>query len=307
MSPYSDGVNIELRHLRAFVAVAEELNFTRAAERLFIAQQALSSQIRQLEDRIGARLFDRDTRRVALTPAGQTLYQQALPLLASADAAVAAAREAAHPVRRLVVGFVAAIHHAFYADALDRFALEHPDTEMMIHFGDTTDPTGGLRTRQTDVAFLYGPFDAGGLNKIRLFDEPLGIVMARDHPLAELDPLPLSAVLDQPTFDFTTDDQAWHDYWMATAFRSGRPPRIVARFRTLDALVEALRRRLGVHTGTRSLAELGGPDLIWREMEQLPRLQHYVAWHEGSSGPEVVDFVRTVEAMFGLEPEESKR
>lgn len=93
-------MSIELRHLRAFIAVADELNFTRAAERLFIAQQALSAQIRQLEERVGAQLFERSTRKVELTPAGHALYEQAGPLLAGAEAAVAAARSAAAPVRR---------------------------------------------------------------------------------------------------------------------------------------------------------------------------------------------------------------
>ncbi len=280
------------------MAVAEELNFTRAAQRLFIAQQALSAQIRQLEERIGAKLFDRDTRRVALTPAGEALYQQATPLLAGADAAVEAARAAADPTLRMTVGFVAAVHHVFYAAALERFTAEHPEVEMLIRFGDTTDPTGGLRTSEADVAFVYGPFDHTGLVVATVFSEPLGIVMAADHPLAELDPLPIDRALVEPTFDFATEDRAWHDYWMATALREGRPPRIVAQFRTLDALVEAIRMKLGVHTGTRSLAELGGQDLVWKEMPQLERLEHYIAHRAGESRRHVLDFVDTVIEIF---------
>ncbi len=280
------------------MAVAEELNFTRAAQRLFIAQQALSTQIRQLEDRIGTRLFERDTRRVALTPAGEALYQQATPLLAGADAAVEAARSAAATTLRMTVGFVAAVHHVFYAAALDRFTAENPEVEMLIRFGDTTDPAGGLRTSEADVAFVYGPFDHSGLVLTRVFSEPLGIVMATDHPLAELDPLSLDRAMVEPTFDFATEDRAWHDYWMATALRGGRPPRIVAQFRTLDALVEALRMKLGIHTGTRSLAELGGHDLVWKEVPQLDRLEHFIAHRAGESRRHVLDFVETVMEIF---------
>src|ERR1700736_6057023 len=87
-------VDVEMRHLRALLTVAEELNFTRAAERLHLTQQALSGQIRQLEDRVGRRLVDRDSRHVALTAAGKTLSEQARPLLADAQHAVAAARAA---------------------------------------------------------------------------------------------------------------------------------------------------------------------------------------------------------------------
>src|ERR1700730_8602093 len=78
-------VDVEMRHLRALLTVAEELNFTRAAERLHLTQQALSGQIRQLEDRVGTRLVERNTRRVGLTPAGETLCQQARSLLTGAE------------------------------------------------------------------------------------------------------------------------------------------------------------------------------------------------------------------------------
>lgn len=111
-------MDVELRHLRSFVAVAEELNSTRAARRLFIAQQALSAQIRQLEDRIGVRLLERTTRSVQLTAAGETLYAQARLLLAGAEEAVAATRATA-AATELTVGFVAAVDHPVDAAGLD--------------------------------------------------------------------------------------------------------------------------------------------------------------------------------------------
>src|SRR5436309_7479746 len=100
-------MDVEMRHLRALLAVADELNFTRAAERLHLTQQALSGQIRQLEERVGTRLVDRDTRRVALTPSGRALCEQARPLLAGAEQAVAAARAADNETSHLTLGYVA--------------------------------------------------------------------------------------------------------------------------------------------------------------------------------------------------------
>ncbi len=137
-------MDIELRHLRAFVAVAEELNFTRAAKRLFIAQHALSAQIRQLEDRIGTKLLERTTRSVSLTEAGEVLSAQARLLLADADTVVAATRAAGATRTPLTVGFVAAVNHPEMSHALDRFSQAHPEVELMINFGDQLDPTGGL-------------------------------------------------------------------------------------------------------------------------------------------------------------------
>lgn len=287
-------MNIELRHLRAFVAVAEELNFTRAAERLFIAQQGLSAQIRQLEDRIGTRLFERDTRRVALTAAGRALYQQAAALLEDAQAAIAAAQAAAtEQASSLTVGFVVSVEHGSYAHVLNEFNCRYPEIRVMLRFGHATDPTGGLRAGDADVAFVYGPFDRSGLETRYLFTEPLGVVMARDHPLAKVADLSLEQVLAEPTFDFATDDRLWHDYWMATSQRGGVPPKIVAEFRSLDSLVEALRARLGVHTGSRLLANLGGSSLIWRPMPELEPLEHSIAWRTGDTTAALQGFVAT--------------
>src|ERR1700755_1213988 len=100
-------MDVEMRHLRALLAVAEELDFTRAAERLHLTQQALSGQIRQLEERVGTRLVERDTRRVALTRAGQTLYDQGRPPLASAEQAIIATRAAGTETIRLTIGYIA--------------------------------------------------------------------------------------------------------------------------------------------------------------------------------------------------------
>jgi hypothetical protein len=117
--------------------------------------------------------------------------------------------------------------------------------------------------------------------------------MAADHPLAEVDDLTLGVALAEPTFDFTTGDRAWRDYWMAMPHRNGKPPIVVAHFKTLDSLVEAIRAKLGVHTGTRSLADLGGDSLVWREMNELQPLEHFIAWRVGDDRDEVMEFVAT--------------
>lgn len=293
-------MNIELRHLRAVVAVAEELNFTRAADRLFIAQQALSNQIRQLESELGARLFERTTRSVSLTSAGETFYSSAVQILSAVDHAIGQARSTSGARPSLRVGFVASVEHTSFSHVVSEFERRRSDIDVFLHFGDTTEPTGGLRTRESDVAFVYGPFDRSGIETRMLFSEPLGVVMAADHPLASIDPLALERALAEPTFDFPTTDRAWHDYWMAISQRSGRPPAIVAQFKTLDALVEALRAKLGVHTGTRSLAELGGGSLVWREMPELQPLEHFVAWRSDDDRREVADFVTTATDCFAV-------
>ena len=173
-----------MRHLRALLAVAEELNFTRAAERLHLTQQALSGQIRQLEARVGTRLVDRDSRRVALTPAGEALSEQARPLLAGAQHAVAAARAASGEDVHLTVGFIAPLTRRMAAPAIQRFEQARPDVALTIHFADFHDQLGGLRDGAADVAILYGEFDHDGIELHPLFSAPRGVALPSGHPLA---------------------------------------------------------------------------------------------------------------------------
>jgi DNA-binding transcriptional LysR family regulator len=292
-------VDIELRHLRAFVAVAEELNFTRAAKRLFIAQQALSTQIRQLEDRIGAKLLERNTRSVSLTAAGEVLLGQARLLLADADTVVAATRAAGATRTPLTVGFVAAVNHPEMSHALDRFSDSHPDVDLMINFGDQLDPTGGLHDGQADVAFVYGPFDHRGLDLTPLYSEPLGVALAESHHLASAASLTVEDVIAEPTFDFPTADRAWRDYWSGADFRRGHPPaKYVAQFRTLEGLIASIRAGLGVYFATQGLVAAAGSGVVWRRLDGLPPLQHSIARRADDDRPIVQSFVDSATATL---------
>jgi DNA-binding transcriptional LysR family regulator len=298
-------MDVELRHLRAFVAVAEELSFTRAAKRLFLAQQALSAQIRQLEERLGVQLLTRTTRRVELTEAGGVLYQRAIALLASVDELVSATRSAAGGRPGLTVGFVAPVDHPAMGAALAVFAERRPDVDVSVHYGDLLDPTGGLRDRKVDVAFVYGPFDTSGLELRLLFTEPRGVAIATDHRFAELDEVPVADVVAEPTFDFPTPDRRWRAFWEAAEHRVA-PPTYVAQFRSLDALIQAIRSGLGVHIATRPLVETTGAStgVTWRPVRGLAPLEHYVAWRREDDRELTATLVAaTVDAFAVTSPE----
>jgi DNA-binding transcriptional LysR family regulator len=295
-------VSVELRELRYFVAVAEELNFTRAGERVNIAQQALSRSIRQLEERVGAELVLRTTRRVELTSAGAALLESSRPLLAAVDEAVASARHAAVEERTLTVGFVASVTHAQMGEALRRFGELRPDVTLRIHFGDLIDPAGGLRGGEVDAAAVHGPFDTTGLELEYLWSDPMGALMAADHPLAAREEVSLAELLDQPCFDFPTPDARWRDYWMLAEYRNGRPPRIAAQFRTLDALLSVAGAGLGVDMAPSTLLDLVGPDsrVAWRPVPELPPLRHYIARRAGDEREELLELVEICHDAFSL-------
>lgn len=291
-----------MRHLRAFVALAEELNFTRAAARLHLAQQALSTQIRQLEERVGTRLVDRSTRHVALTPAGEAFLEQIRPLLVSVEQAVAAAHAADRGSERLTVGFIVAISHERVVHVLDAFRERRPDVDLFIHFGDFLDASAGLRNQpDVDVGLIYGPGDRAGLDLTYLWTDPLGVIMAADHPFAQRE-FTMAEFLSEPTFEFPTDDTTWKAYWMQDRLRQeyGIPARVVAQFKSIDALIEAARAGLGVHVASRLLGENlpEGRGVVYREIPELDPLHHYFATRVGDDRPIVRDFLAAAREVF---------
>lgn len=282
-----------MRHLRALLALSEELNFTRAAERLHLTQQALSGQIRQLEERVGAQLVDRDTRRVELTRAGQVLCEEARPLLASAEKAIAVARAAGDDGARLTVGYIAPLTRRLVAPALERFATAHPEVDLRIHFASFLDPLAGLRGGAADVAFLYGEFEHDGIELRLLFSEARGVALAATHPLAANPVVSIEDFLREPLIDVPTRDRVWRDFWTAAEYRGGRPAVVGATVQTLDALIEAIGAELGIALTVAPAVEALGATagVVFRPVPGLTPLDLWLARAEDDDRPEVLAFM----------------
>jgi DNA-binding transcriptional LysR family regulator len=293
-------MDVELRHLRALLAVAEELNFTRAAERLHLTQQALSGQIRQLETRVGTQLVDRSSHHVELTRAGATLLEHARPLLAGAEHALLATRAASAVAAPLTVGYVAAFTRRLMAPAFKRFCTAHPETEVTIHFAGFLEPLGGLRDGSADVAFLYGEFEHEGIERRLLFSEPRGVALAADHPLAARPEITLDEFVAEPLIQVPVRDQVWSDFWTAAAHRKGTPPKIGASVTTLDAFIEAIGAGLGVATAVETVVDsLGtGAGVVFRPAPELSPLNFWVARRERDDRSQVRDFVAAATAAL---------
>ncbi|MFN8186004.1 MAG: LysR family transcriptional regulator [Gaiellales bacterium] len=286
-------MDVELRHLRALIAVAEELNFTRAAERLHLTQQALSGQIRQLEQRVGTRLVERDTHHVELTAGGVELYERSRSLLSGTEHAVAAARAAGADTPRLLLGYPAPLVHRFAAPAIRLFANRRPDVEVTIHFGGLLDPWGGLRERAADVAIVYGAFESEGLELRHLFSEARGVALAAGHPLARQEAVTLAELVEEPIIDVASMDAVNREFWHAAKHRRGRPPRIGATVQTLDGLIEAIGAGLGVATTVPAVIEAmgSGAGVVFRPVAGLEPLDFWVARRVGDDRQPVLDFM----------------
>ncbi|MGO4474677.1 LysR family transcriptional regulator [Massilia sp. 2TAF26] len=176
---------MELRHLRYFVAVAEERNFTRAAERLHIAQPPLSRQIQQLEEYLGVALIEKGSRPLKLTEAGQFFLAHAKPLLDQVRDLKAMTQRVGKLERTLSVGFVASTLYGLLPDIIRRYRERHPEVEVTLQEMTTVDQLKALKEGRIDVGFGRIKSEDPSIRRIRLRDERMVVALPSGHRLAQ--------------------------------------------------------------------------------------------------------------------------
>jgi DNA-binding transcriptional LysR family regulator len=298
-------MDVHGRDLRYFVTVADELHFTRAAERLYLSQPALSKQIRMLEQQLGAELFERDRRGVTLTSVGVALLPHARRVLAEWDQAWQAVEQAKHAQHAtLLVGMSNSPARGGMLPAIrSRFNALHPGATVTLHEIGWEDPTAGLASEQADVAFVWLPLpDPGRYHWIVVAEEPQLVAMPAGGPLARrLDsrlPGPDAAVefrdlADQPFLALPPAAGPLREYWLATDARDGRPPVIGAEVSSIGETYEALMDGRGIvllASGNAPLVALDG--VITRPVSGLSPGQLALAWRQADTRPLVRDYVR---------------
>lgn len=295
-------MDVELRHLRSFVAVAEELNFTRAAERLHLAQPALSAHVRQLEERVGVKLLERTTRRVALTPAGAALLGSAPAALAAVDDAVRAARAAgAGETGELVVGLLATSALDFTPRVLRAFAQVRPEVRVSVRNVPFDDPSGGVRSGECDAAIVWLPFIDDGLAIEPLFEDARLLVLATSHRLAAQEgPLDPREVAREPFVWVREIDPVAGAFWTLEAYRDGEPLRVGAHITGFEDMFAAVRAGQAVSAIPASVAGgLPWDDVVVRELEGLEPATVALCWRADDERPVVRAFVEAVRAAVG--------
>ncbi|ELA01181.1 LysR family transcriptional regulator [Cupriavidus metallidurans] len=175
---------MELRHLRYFVAVAEERNFTRAAERLHIAQPPLSRQIQQLEESLGVLLFERNARPLKLTDTGRFFYTHALQLLAQTTELEAMMRRVGKIERAMSIGFVGSTLYGMLPRIIRRFRTEHAEIELTLHEMSTMDQIKALKEGRIDVGFGRIRHEDPAVRRVVLREERMIVALPVGHPLS---------------------------------------------------------------------------------------------------------------------------
>jgi len=290
-------VDLDTRLLRAFVTVAEELNFTRAAERLFVAQQALSSQIKQLETRLGAKLFERTTRKVALTDAGERFLPHAVAVLAALDAGVDAFAAALRATRAtLRVGLSGTAMVPVANETLRVFGERHPDVELRVTNAGLDRPAAGLHEGEVDVAFVRPPFRDDGLSMVTVLEEERYAILRSDHPLAAREFVRPEDIVGEPWIWVEGADPKARAFWSLAEFRGEEPLRTGTRINSFEEAFGAVAAGLAITCQAESAVRAVGsgfPDLRFVPLRGAPPAQVAVAWRTAHETELARAFVRT--------------
>ncbi|SDK21753.1 LysR family transcriptional regulator [Streptomyces indicus] len=255
---------MDLRQLEYFVAVAEERNFTRAAERVHISQSGVSAQIRRLEREVGAELFDRSGRSVSLTVAGKAALAYARAALAAAEAMGQAVGEVADVIRgRLAVGMVIGCTLTPLFDALAAFHEAHPGVEISLLEDSSDRMVDGVRSGVLDLA-LIGAADAApeGLESLTLIDERLVVAVPAGHPLATQRRRPTLADLVAHPIVCMPPGTGLRAVLEQACAAQGLRPEIALQASAAEAVAELAARGLGVAVLSESMAAASGGDRL---------------------------------------------
>ncbi|MFI6285932.1 LysR family transcriptional regulator [Streptomyces sp. NPDC051018] len=275
-------MTIELRHLRAFLAIAEESSVTRAAARLHLTQPALSRSLAALEKHLGVRLMDRSTHHLTLTDEGRIFREKAASAVAAFDDAVDTAGLRGRPLR---LGHAWAALGPYTTPLLRRWEREHPDTPLELLRID--DRTAGLVRGRVDVAVLRGSVDEPGLVTVPLFTEPRVAAVTSDGPLAALPRLTLADLASGPVLVNPVSGITTLDLWPPDA----RPATTVTVTNTDDWLT-AIAAGRGAGVSAASTAKVHPhPGVTFRPLPDAPPVPVLLAHRAGPTHPAVPQLV----------------
>lgn len=294
---------MELRHLRYFLAVADTLNFGRAAARLHIAQPPLSRQIHDLEAEIGTPLFHRTPRGVVLTEAGSVFAQKAAEILASSEEAVAEARDAGVGRRgRLVIGFVHSVAYSLLPRILPEFKQRHPKVAVSLREVTVMDKESALLSEQIDVGIFRPPPRHPEIVNFPVNEEGFLLALPAGHPLAKKRRVPAQALADEPLILFRAlrGDVGLGGTIASFLRQHGIPVNAAEEVGTIHAGLGLVLAGAGVCIVPETTSIISIPGLVFRPFaEPTTRVTSAVCWRLADRSVLVRAFRLHLRAMFG--------
>lgn len=290
---------MELRHLRYFVAVAEELNFRRAADRVHISQPSLSTQIRQLEESIGAPLLNRSTHHVSLTPAGRSFLEDCQRILRDTqDSARSAQRIGRGEAGQLSIGYVGSLGYGVLPAMLRAYRASYPDVNLRLVEMDTTAQIQALTDGQLDLGFvgLGLATQASELELELAAEEKLVAILPDSHPLARRTTLRLPELSREKLYLSARENAPIYNPWvLALCQQAGFQPPQVCEVDQLITVLNYVAAGLGVSIVPAQYGRLFTIGVRYVSLNSpTPRYRYYTAWRPQNQHPAVRHFVEIV-------------
>ncbi|SAL62454.1 LysR family transcriptional regulator [Caballeronia telluris] len=260
---------MELRHLRYFVAVAEERNFTRAAQRLHIAQPPLSRQIQQLEETLGVQLFERNSRPLKLTETGKFFYSHAVQLLAQTAELESMTRRVGNIERSLSVGFVGSTLYGMLPKIIRRFRDENTTVELSLHEMSTMDQIRALKDGRIDVGFGRIRLEDANIRRVILREEKMIVALPVGHPLSLIKPvLALRDLINETLIIFPKTPRPSYADQVLSAFQDrALKPRRIYEVRELQIALGLVAAGEGISIVPSSVYGLKRDDVSYKELD----------------------------------------
>jgi DNA-binding transcriptional LysR family regulator len=289
---------MELRHLRYFVAVAEELHFSKAAEKLHIAQPPLSQQIQQLETELGVKLFHRKTKRqVQLTEAGKVFLQEADRLLVQLETAVALTQRIGRgQTGQLRIGFTSLAIYDLLPLILQQFREQFLEVELVLRELTTSQQEQALKDSLIHVGFAHPPLEDDTLSYQCIHRETLVVALSSTHSLAQQERICVRSLKDEPLIVFPRYlAPGLYDRIMSLFGQVNVQPNIIQEAIQMQTIIGLVSAGMGVAITPSSLQNLQRSGVVYRPLlEDVPIIETAVIWQQSSLTPIVENFLQLV-------------
>ncbi|ODN55376.1 RpiR family transcriptional regulator [Acinetobacter sp. 51m] len=301
---------MELRHLRYFITVAEELNFSKAALKLYTAQPSLSQQIKDLEEDVGVKLLNRTKRKVELTEEGAVFLEQARLTLAQADKAVAMARQVSQAKQQMLrIGFVPVAEMKIFPYILPNLRVQNPDLKIELLSLNNNEQMRLLKKGDLDLTFTRHNFNSDEIESQFVISEPLIFLLPKDHPLAKYERIPVKALngidfIIPSAEQSLTLNQAILDFAKAHGIEFN----IVQKADNILFNINSIGMGLGCTILPGYIAPLTMDNTVIRPLDvELPYLDLYVSYHKNNKSYAVSKFLELLTRVFYLDINRSEQ
>jgi len=290
---------MELRHLRYFVAVAEELHFGRAAARLHMAQQPLSRQIRQLESELDVSLFQRTKRTIRLTEAGEAFWEEAQKTLRQAERAIAVAQRVSRgEAGSLQIGFTGPILNSVLPTIVRQFKARYPDIHLELNRLSTMEQIDALLNQNIQVGLLHPPINTPSLAQEVIYQEPLIVAIPEGHPLSHhsSESISVKALANEPFILFPRKvGPTLYDAIISFCQQSGFSPTVVQEVFPQQTILGLVASGHGISLIHASVERIQQRGVIIRSLKEItPQLESAIVWSPDTPHPALLKLLKVI-------------